>query len=208
MSIRQINMEEFTDCTIIVDSTKFECHKVILSSYSDFFHAMFLSKEPKSREFHLQDVTPVIFKIFRDNVYKKANLGILTLSNYDTQTVITLFECGNLWSTPTIYEPCAAVLVSRAEYKTKNSADRIALLELGFKHNNKTLIDTVYLLRNLWLFKGNNVTYMFNEDIFKKVMDLLGKICHVGGVQERYKDYFHFNRYLLKNTANDKNESS
>jgi len=34
-------MEEFTDCTIIVDSIKFECHKVILSSYSDFFHAMF-----------------------------------------------------------------------------------------------------------------------------------------------------------------------
>jgi len=64
-------MEDFVDCTIIVDSIKFECHKVILSRSSDFFRSMFLSnyQESISQEVNLQGVTPVIFTVFRDYVY-------------------------------------------------------------------------------------------------------------------------------------------
>ncbi|KAL7727804.1 hypothetical protein ACLKA6_019744 [Drosophila palustris] len=70
----------FTDCTIKVNSVKFKCHKIILSTGSEFFQRMFLGdfKESSFPEIQLHDSTPLIFQIFHN------------LKNQATQTVLSL----------------------------------------------------------------------------------------------------------------------
>ncbi|XP_034482327.1 kelch repeat and BTB domain-containing protein 2-like [Drosophila innubila] len=128
--------KNFTDCTIIVDSIKFECHKIILSTGSEFFQRMFLGdfKESSSSEVHLQDVSPLIFKIFREYIY---TYDSTVLETYDMQTLISLFKCGHMWLVPSIISDCAKILVKRAENMTP--PDMTVFFELGHSYGNEIL---------------------------------------------------------------------
>lgn len=203
MSTKLADMEDFADCTIIVDSIKFGCHKVILSRSSDFFRSMFLSnyQESISEEVNLQGVTPVIFTVFRDYVY---TLNSEVLNNYDSQTLISLFKCGDMWLVPALVKDCATELVYRAN--NMDVADQAALFELGHKYNNQVLIDgiTSLLKGKDYPFQGDNVTFLFNEDIFKKMMTLFNDQDNKDQIT---KDYLEFNRCIMK-SPDSKNNSS
>lgn len=164
---------KFTDCTIIVDSIKFECHKIVLSIESEFFRRMFLSnfKEASSREIILQDVTPVIFKIFREFMY---TYDSSVLNNYDMQTLISLYECGNMWMAPYIVKKCAEILLERANRQA--GADLPIFFELGHKYNNSILINGITdILRSneYTAFNGNNSIFLLKYDTFQKFISFL-----------------------------------
>ncbi|KAL7732376.1 hypothetical protein ACLKA6_004355 [Drosophila palustris] len=138
--IKMYQDTDLTDCTVIVDSIKFECHKIVLAVDSDFFRGMFLSnfRESSSSEVHLQDVTPVIFQIFREYSY---TYDEKVLNNYDMQTLMSLYECGNMWMAQSIVKDCATILVNRAQGMT--IADLTVFFELGHKYNNTILINGI-----------------------------------------------------------------
>lgn len=129
----------FTDCTIIVDSVKFKCHKVILSTGSEFFKHLFLSdtKDSVLSEFHLNGV-PLMFKIYREYIYTR-NKGVLF--KYDMRNLMNMLKCGQIWSTPSLVNDCADILLGRA--KNMEAPDLTVLFDFGYKYNNATLINGI-----------------------------------------------------------------
>ncbi|XP_034482138.1 kelch-like protein 15 [Drosophila innubila] len=191
---------DFTDCTIIVDSIKFECHKIVLATDSEFFRRMFLSnfKESSSREIHLKDVTPVVFLIFREYMYKYDSK---VLNNYDLPTLMNLFECGNMWMAPSIVKDCATILVTRAQGLT--TADLPIFFELGHKHNNSILINGITAIlqsQNVVPFNGNS-SFLLNYDIFQKFISFYRN----GNADALTENYLAFNRRLKRKHETEKN---
>ncbi|CAH3031288.1 unnamed protein product, partial [Pocillopora meandrina] len=63
---------EFIDISLKVGDTLFPAHRVVLASYSDYFHAIFTDgKEANQELIELKDksISPEIFKIVMDSIY-------------------------------------------------------------------------------------------------------------------------------------------
>ena len=63
---------EFIDVRLKVGDTLFPAHRVVLASYSDYFHAIFTDgKEANQELIELKDksISPEIFKIVMDSIY-------------------------------------------------------------------------------------------------------------------------------------------
>ena len=68
--------KHLSDITLIVDNQKFFCHKIIMSSFSAFFDAMFTSelKEYHQDEIQIHDVDKYIFMSILDFMYTGENI--------------------------------------------------------------------------------------------------------------------------------------
>ena len=63
---------EFIDISLKVDDTLFPAHRVVLASYSEYFHSIFTDgKEVNQEVIELKDksISPEIFKIVMDSIY-------------------------------------------------------------------------------------------------------------------------------------------
>lgn len=131
---------EFSDCIVVVGSTKFDCHKVILACASEFFKGMLTSefKESISGEIHLQNVTPKIFEKFRRYVY---TYNTCILQGYDTSTLMDLHECANQWLVPSLTDECLNIMLGRVE--SMNVEELIELYEYSVNFDIKILIDRI-----------------------------------------------------------------
>lgn len=170
---------EFSDCVVVVGSTKFDCHKVILACASEFFNGMLTNefKESISGEIHLQNVTPKIFEKFRKYVY---TYNTCILKGYDTSTILDLYECANQWLVASLTDECLNVLLGRAEsmdveglielYEYSVNFDiKILTKKIQFilweKHSEKLLCDRVLLL-------GSDVFMLYMTNVTKKLPEI------------------------------------
>ncbi|KAK9502604.1 hypothetical protein O3M35_011343 [Rhynocoris fuscipes] len=82
---------EFCDITIVAEGQKFPAHRIVLSSFSPYFKAMFLSKLAESRQntVTLHEVDPEMLKLLLDYAYSSHIL--ITRSN-----VQSLLSAANL----------------------------------------------------------------------------------------------------------------
>lgn len=64
-----LTQQKHTDCSFRVDSTTINCHKVILSTASPVFEAMFFGPMAETRCIHITDISPVAFQLMLEFVY-------------------------------------------------------------------------------------------------------------------------------------------
>ncbi|XP_059138476.1 kelch-like protein 40 [Physella acuta] len=72
----QQNLENFTDFTVNVGNTKFQCHKFVLSSCSGFFEALMRTdmKEKSESSCTIEGISPEIFGLILDSIYTGNNV--------------------------------------------------------------------------------------------------------------------------------------
>ncbi|WAQ97166.1 KLH24-like protein [Mya arenaria] len=80
----QLKADQFTDTQVTVGNKTFHCHKVVLSSMSPFFEAMYLSGmiEAQSGNVTLQDIGTETFELILSFVY--CGQDIVTADNVDS----------------------------------------------------------------------------------------------------------------------------
>ncbi|XP_059159428.1 kelch repeat and BTB domain-containing protein 3-like [Physella acuta] len=66
------NMDNFTDFTVNIDDTKFNCHKFVLSSCSGFFEALMRTdmREKSESSCTIEGISPETFGLIIDVIYK------------------------------------------------------------------------------------------------------------------------------------------
>ncbi|XP_059159467.1 kelch-like protein 6 [Physella acuta] len=72
----QDSMENFTDFTVLVGVTKFNCHRIFLSSCSGFFEALMRTdmREKSESSCTIEGISPDIFGLILDVIYKGRNV--------------------------------------------------------------------------------------------------------------------------------------
>nr|XP_043066553.1 kelch repeat and BTB domain-containing protein 4-like [Drosophila bipectinata] len=162
--------KKFSDCRILVENESFDCHKLILSSASEFFERMFLSdfQESQSSEYRLSDVSPDTFRIFMDYVY---TYDCKKLEENTNMMILNLFECGNKWLVESITADCQAILTARAPQM--GLGNLIATFQFSHNAENKDLIGVVSC--NLYRFGPNmncDAALFLTSDVFEKYVIL------------------------------------
>ncbi|XP_037718291.1 BTB and MATH domain-containing protein 42-like [Drosophila subpulchrella] len=104
--------EDFADCSVIVGTQTFRCHKVILGVASDFFKRAFQPgfAEAKTGELPISNVTADVFIKFLDYVYSYEEKALDSYSNTD---IIKLKECANMWMVESLKEACDVIIGKR-----------------------------------------------------------------------------------------------
>ncbi|KPU81653.1 uncharacterized protein Dana_GF26747, isoform A [Drosophila ananassae] len=139
--------QKFSDCHILVGNESFNCHKLILSSASEFYERMFLSdfQESKTAEFRLNDVSPDTLRVFLDYVY---TYNFEKLKTNPNEMILNLFECGSKWLVESITADCEAVLKERAPQMSIGNL--VETFQVAHNAEHKAIIKTVtFHLRRL-----------------------------------------------------------
>ncbi|XP_060066076.1 kelch-like protein 24 [Ylistrum balloti] len=132
--------KSLTDVTIVVDSEKFPCHRLVLASLSPFFRSMFTSefKEKSQDEVELKCVNAATFKCILDYIYAFDEV----IDNDNVQELLKSacmlgigslqYDCENFIIDKLTFEDCASTLKFAKAHSCKKLADS-CLEKLGEK---------------------------------------------------------------------------
>ncbi|XP_037720296.1 kelch-like protein 40 [Drosophila subpulchrella] len=159
--------KKFCDCQILVGKESFDCHKLILSSASEFFERMFLSdfQESQSGKFRLSEVKPQTFAEFLTYVY---TYNKKDLEEKPSLMIMELLSCGSTWLVSSIVSDCEEILKARAPSMVISEV--VELFQCAHNIDNKELIDISK--NNLWnRFKTTMNCYdalLLTSDVFEQ----------------------------------------
>jgi len=129
----------FADAVLMVDGNRIYCHKVVLSTYSDFFEAIFLSnmKEAITSEVQLKDV---------DLETVKNMLSFMYSGNIDKIKInVSLLAAADKYGVLVLRNICIQTLP-----KMIKSDNVVEICQAGMLLDNKDLVDTTsaYITEN------------------------------------------------------------
>ncbi|KAE8619696.1 hypothetical protein XENTR_v10009920 [Xenopus tropicalis] len=121
--------EELCDTTVVTESRRFLCHRVVLASVSPYFRAMFSSsmREAERGEVVLPDIPPSIMQTVLNFIYT----GEATI-NMDT--VQELFTVSSRLQISPLQHLCSSYLI-----KEQNQENCLWIYKMAYSHNDKIL---------------------------------------------------------------------
>ncbi|KAH8239355.1 hypothetical protein KR032_003506, partial [Drosophila birchii] len=164
--------DEFTDCSIRVESKIFRCHKVILGVASEFFKRSFLSgfKESTTGEVVLTNVKADIFEKFRLYVY---TYDRKTLESYSIEVVLSLKECANMWMVEPLQKACSEIITKRLHQM--QFSDLLLCFEFAHHVTDKQLIEEAGVHLRQRHMQGTDFpedVYHLGSDVFREFIKL------------------------------------
>ncbi|XP_037721785.1 kelch-like protein 25 [Drosophila subpulchrella] len=123
----------FSDINIRVESSVFQCHKIVLASASEFFEILLQKEGLKTGEVILQDTTPQVFEIFLDFIYTKDKCPLKQTKPY---VLLSLLKCANMWLACEVQQVCESTLLG----SSMAPKEWIQLYAVSFLLDNKLLM--------------------------------------------------------------------
>ncbi|XP_016966747.1 kelch-like protein 21 [Drosophila biarmipes] len=136
----------FTDITVRIGDSAFQCHKIVLATASEYFEILLQKDGLDTGEVKLQEIHPKVFEIFLDFIYTKDKGPLLQIN---AASLLSLFKCANMWLAREVQQVCESILAGRS----MEPKELIQLYALSFLLDNKSLkAHALKLLRS-----GNNM---------------------------------------------------
>lgn len=131
---RMYNTQSYTDVIINVDNQSFPCHRVILSSVSTYFDAMFSSgmKESNTISFPLHDIDSQLFEEILQYIYLDKDI-------VSAEIVGKLLEIAYMLQISSLQRKCEEFIL-----KNIDASNCLGIWKMGKSHNVDTLIDDSY----------------------------------------------------------------
>lgn len=172
-SFQKLRVEEdFADCSVIVGTQTFRCHKVILGVASEFFKRAFQPgfAEAKTGELSISNVTADVFKKFLDYVYSYDNKALDSLSNTD---IIKLKECANMWMVESLNDDCEVVI--RKRIPNMFYGDLLLYFEHAHHVDDSVLVSdiSVALKRKISGVPIPETLYELGSDVFREFLNTI-----------------------------------
>jgi BTB/POZ domain/BTB And C-terminal Kelch len=147
------NKDNFTDFTVNVGNTKFNCHKFVLSSCSGFFEALMRTDKRSKSESSctIHGITPEIFGLILDVFYKGKH-------------VLTEENMVEMWHASTLLE--ITFLISDCEKVMK---DKINLQNFWQIFIEAKLLDSVVVLKKTKEFMVDNFQKIAESDVLMQL---------------------------------------
>ncbi|XP_016955511.1 kelch-like protein 40 [Drosophila biarmipes] len=163
--------EDFADCSVIVGSRSFRCHKVILGVASDFFKRAFQPgfAEGEKGEVTITNVTGDVFEKFLEYVYSYEVKGFDSYSNPD---IIKLKECANMWMVEPLKQKCDEII--RRRIPNMLCADLLLYFEHAHHVNDpKLATDISFYLRQKIIGTIPDTLYELGSDVFREFLNTI-----------------------------------
>lgn len=100
----------FSDISILVGESKFNCHKYALAAVSDFFKNLFLQKDFKTEEFRIKDTTSQVFQIIVRFIYTENEEPF---KNLDYSILLKIVKCAYMWQIFELEKICTKLLMKQ-----------------------------------------------------------------------------------------------
>lgn len=156
------NSPEFADVTVIVGSSEFKCHRVILAACSVFFKALLSSgmKEDLQKRIELKEISTETFAEILDclytgtNILKEENMIEIWHAANQLQILFLLKECEQFLKEKISTSNCFAI------YQSSKLLDSEELTELSW----------AYILQNFESIRRSDEILMLNENEMKSLI--------------------------------------
>ncbi|KAH8270494.1 hypothetical protein KR018_010818, partial [Drosophila ironensis] len=134
-AVELLESELFSDVCIIVNDTKFRCHKVFLASASEFFEKLF---QNESDEIRLEGPTPEAFKVILDFIYRE-NEEIVEKTNLPE--LLSVIDCAHMWLINVLLDLSLETLCKRIH--TVPSESLMEIFERAYLRDQKSLMHKI-----------------------------------------------------------------
>lgn len=150
MNLKSVS-ENFSDIRIVVEGKTYNCHKIILSSVSEFFERLLQTDciETSSGIIKLEDVQSSAFDILYELIYSAGDETVLREKS--TLLLLELLDCANKWFMPFLTDACQNSIIIRSPKMTEN--ELVQVFEKALTLNIDPILTTV-----------KNVTWQKNKE--------------------------------------------
>ncbi|XP_017039434.1 BTB/POZ and MATH domain-containing protein 6 [Drosophila ficusphila] len=163
----------FSDVCIYVGDSSFRCHKIVLACASKFFEKLFQHDDEQTGEVTLEGVTPEVFKMFLEFIYKPNDDQ---LDDLEPELLMSVLKCANMWLATEVEGRCAKILLTLCEYMEPNTLFRLYAVSFFVDHE-LLMIVVVQFLHEKWPHKIDcPSTAKMELDCFKEYFQSTKKI--------------------------------